>query len=215
MISEIIPNTPASPSVLADESGNLGGRNLKMPAQLTSFPLTLQETSKVREAADDWSGLEVLVQQHSRFLFKVAYGVLRNSHDAEDVVQEVFLRLHGSGLRDVRDLRAWLARIAFRLAIDRTRRVQPEGLGEIDPPSGDAGVEHQAIRRQQVEQVQKLIAGLPQELRYPLILSALQELNSPQIAEVLGISEAAVRGRIFRARQLLKEKLQSVTAGKS
>jgi RNA polymerase sigma-70 factor, ECF subfamily len=56
-----------------------------------------------------------------------------------------------------------------------------------------------------------LIAVLPEELRHPLLLSAIEELNSRQIAEVLGVSESAVRGRIFRARQILKEKLAALT----
>jgi RNA polymerase sigma-70 factor (ECF subfamily) len=161
----------------------------------------------VQEGADDWARLESVVCQHSRFIFKVAYGVLRNSHDAEDVVQEVFLRVHRSGTKDVLDMQAWLARIAFRIAIDHTRKPQRAPLDDIEMPSGEVSAELVAIHRQRVNQVQRLIAALPEELRYPLVLSALEELNSRQIAEMLGTSEASVRGRIFRARQILKEKL--------
>ena len=56
----------------------------------------------------------------------------------------------------------------------------------------------------------RLIASLPDELRYPLVLSAIEELNSRQIAEVIGIPESSVRGRLMRARQLLKEKLAAM-----
>jgi RNA polymerase sigma-70 factor (ECF subfamily) len=66
-----------------------------------------------------------------------------------------------------------------------------------------------------IEYAQKLIAALPEELRYPLVLSAMEELNSRQIADVLRISESTVRGRIFRARQMLKERLASMTEKKS
>lgn len=161
------------------------------------------------QGTDDRTALESIVRRHSRFIFKVAYGVLRNSHDAEDVVQEVFLRVHRSGTKDVIDMPAWLARIAFRLAIDRTRKPQGATLDDIDMASADASAEHLAIDRQRVNQVQRLIAALPDELRYPLVLSAFEELNSRQIAEMLGISENSVRGRIFRARQILKEKLSA------
>lgn len=161
------------------------------------------------QGTDDRTTLESIVRRHSRFIFKVAYGVLRNSHDAEDVVQEVFLRVHRSGTKDVIDMPAWLARIAFRLAIDRTRKPQGATLDDIDMASADASAEHLAIDRQRVNQVQRLIAALPDELRYPLVLSAFEELNSRQIAEMLGISENSVRGRIFRARQILKEKLSA------
>src|SRR2546423_3856027 len=80
-------------------------------------------------AADD--AVETLVREHARFVFQVAYAVLRHSHDAEDVVQETFLRVvrHQSELSDVREPRAWLARIAWRLAVDR-RRNQPEMIGD-------------------------------------------------------------------------------------
>ncbi len=172
--------------------------------------LTWQETSEVREDADDWARLESAIREHSRLVFKVAYGVLRNSHDAEDVVQEVFLRVQRSGTQDVLDLRAWLARVAFRLAIDRVRKPQALEIDGLEMPSAAPDAEQLAIHRQRVEQVQRLIVALPDELRHPLVLSALEELSSQQIAEVLGISEAAVRGRIFRARQVLKEKLAAL-----
>jgi RNA polymerase sigma-70 factor (ECF subfamily) len=71
------------------------------------------------------------------------------------------------------------------------------------------------MHRQRVTHVQKLIAALPEELRHPLVLSALEELTSRQIGEVLGIPESSVRGRILRARHLLKEKLAVLTEEKS
>ena len=166
------------------------------------------------EATDEFATLETVVREHARFVFRVAYGVLRNSHDAEDVVQEVYLRVHRSGIKDVEDIRAWLARVTFRLAIDRIRRPQALELPEIEMASAEPDAEHLAIHRQRVEQVHKLIAALPEELRYPLVLSAIEDLNSRQIAEVLGIPESSVRGRVFRARQMLKEKLSAVTEKK-
>jgi RNA polymerase sigma-70 factor, ECF subfamily len=181
-----------------------------MPAQPFSSTWTWQETSKVLRSTDGFADLESIVRQHSRFVFKLAYGVLHNAHDAEDVVQEVFLRLHRHGTKGVADMRAWLATLTFRIAIDRTRRAEAVELGDLEPPSVGPDAEAVAIHRQRVAHVQRLIAALPDELRYPLVLSAMDELNSRQIAEVLGISEAAVRGRIFRARQLLKDKVSSL-----
>jgi RNA polymerase sigma-70 factor (ECF subfamily) len=153
--------------------------------------------------------LESCVRQHARLVFKVAYGVLRNSHDAEDVVQETFLRAHRSGIESVQDLPSWLATVAFRLAIDRKRKPQALGIdpGELEIASGDPDAERMAIRSQQVERLQRLIASLPEDLRYPLVLSALEELTSRQIGDMLGISESSVRGRIMRARQILRERL--------
>jgi RNA polymerase sigma-70 factor (ECF subfamily) len=181
-----------------------------MPAQPASSAILWQETGQVLEGTDERATLESIVRERSRFVFKVAYGVLRSPHDAEDVVQEVFLRVHRWGTKGVLDMQAWLARIAFRLAIDRLRKPRAEELNDWEPPDTAANAERIAIHRQRVNQVQRLIAALPDELRHALVLSAMEELNSRQIAEVLGISEAAVRGRIFRARQVLKEKLAAL-----
>jgi RNA polymerase sigma-70 factor, ECF subfamily len=173
------------------------------PASFVTFP---QETS-VLDGTDEFTALELMVRRHARFVFKVASGVLRNSHDAEDVVQETFLRALRDGMQSVRDTQAWLATVAFRLAIDRKRKPEPLDVGDFEIPTGGPDAEHTAIHRQQVDRVHRLIAALPEDLRYPLVLSALAELNSRQIGEVLGIPESSVRGRILRARQVLKEKL--------
>ncbi len=185
-----------------------------MAAQPTSSAFRWEETGRVLERTDEFATVESVVREHARFVFKVAYGILRNSHDAEDVVQEVFLRVHRSGMNDVLDKQAWLARVAFRLAIDRLRKPQALELTELEMASTDPDAEHLAMHRQRVQQVQKLIAALPEELRYPLVLSAVEELSSRQIAEMLSIPESSVRGRIFRARQILKEKLSAVTEKK-
>src|SRR5208283_5745831 len=121
------------------------------------------------ERADEFAAVESVVREHGRFVFKVAYGILRNSHDAEDVVQEVFLRVHRSGMNDVLDKQAWLARVAFRLAIEHLRKPQGLELPEVELASADPDAEHLAMHRQRVLQVQKLIAALPEELRYPLV----------------------------------------------
>jgi RNA polymerase sigma-70 factor, ECF subfamily len=183
-----------------------------MAANPTSFAILPQEAERVLDGTGECAALELTVRQHAHFVFKVAYGVLRNSHDAEDVVQEVFLRVHRSGMRGVRDLPAWLATIAFRLAIDRQRKPVARDIAEFELATSAPDAEHVAIHRQQIDRVHRLIAALPEDLRYPLVLSALEELNSRQIGEVLRIPESSVRGRILRARQILKEKLAATEA---
>jgi len=170
-----------------------------------------QETSLEREVQSETAEVETVVRLHARFVFKVAYGVLRNSHDAEDVAQEVFLRVHRDGTRGVRNLQAWLATIAFRLAVDRRRRPEALDITELEVSSNGVSAEQSAMERQSVERVQRLISSLPDDLRYPLVLSAIEELNSRQISEVIGIPESSVRGRLMRARQLLKEKLAAMS----
>src|SRR5271165_160591 len=177
-----------------------------MAANPTSFAILAQETS-VLDSTDEFTALELTVRQHARLVFKVAYGVLRNSHDAEDVVQETFLRAHRSGIESVQDIQSWLATVAFRLALDRRRKPEALNIADFEVPSREPDAERTAIRRQQVDRLQRLIASLSDDLRYPLVLSALEELNSRQIGEILGITESSVRGRIMRARQILRDKL--------
>ena len=157
--------------------------------------------------------VERLVRDYARFVFQVAYAVVRNAHDAEDVVQETFLRVvkHQSELADLREPKAWLARIAWRIAVDR-RRGQPQEASDPDAvfaqlPSGGLNAEQRLARDEMQTLLAALIAALPKELREPLQLSTVQEMDSSEIGAILGIPEATVRTRLFRARQVLKEKL--------
>ncbi len=190
-------------------------REATIAANPASLAISREDPGTVTEAADQFADLESCIQQHARLLFKVAYGVLRNSYDAEDVVQETFLRAHRSRFSEVRDAQAWLATIAFRLAIDRKRKPVELDVADFELPTHEASAEHLVMHRQQVQRLRTLIASLPEDLRFPLVLSAIEELNSRQIGNVLGIPESSVRGRIMRARQVLKEKLTVLTEPKS
>ena len=162
-----------------------------------------------KEAAEH--ELETLVREHSRLVFKVALAAVHNSHDAEDIVQEVFLRVVRSKERlgEVADIRAWLARITWNVARDRRRRErETEVLEDVaEPRSAAASPEHSAERQEMAEVVARMVAALPRELRDPLVLSTMEEMAGVEVAKVLGIPEAAVRSRVFRARQILKERL--------
>lgn len=155
--------------------------------------------------------LEAVVREHSRLVFKVAYAAVHHQQDAEDIVQEVFLRvLRNQGqLAEVVDLRAWLARITWNVAHDRRRsRREAEVLDEVaEPRSQTPSPERAAERQEMAGVVARMIAALPRELRDPLVLSTMEEMAGVEVAAVLGIPEAAVRSRVFRARQILKERL--------
>ena len=148
-----------------------------------------------------------LVERQSRFVFKVAWAILRNPQDAEDIVQETFLKLYRNhAWEGIGDERAFLARVAWRLAVDRmrTRRRAP---AEPEPTASSATPEQAAIAGNRKAIVHRLVDGLPEELRQPLALAAIDEMTSPEIASILGIPEGTVRTRIMRARQILKHKL--------
>ena len=155
-----------------------------------------------------------LVERESRFVFRVAYALVRNAHDAEDTVQETFLRLYRAGAWDAIDNeRAFLARVAWRIAVDKLRKVRHEPL---DPETALGGVspEDAAVAADWNAAVHRLVDALPAELRQPLALSTVDELSSREIAEVMGIKEGTVRTRIMRARQILKQKLAGLMEGR-
>jgi RNA polymerase sigma-70 factor (ECF subfamily) len=180
--------------------------------------LATDERSRVQSRDESRANtIEQLVRLHSRLVYRIAYAVLRSHHDSEDATQETFLRVlrYRSKLDAVEDAKTWLARIAWRVAVDRgrkrgkTREIALED--QTQPVTEVASSEAQAdeiIQGERTESVlEKLIAALPTKLREPLILSTIEEMSPREVAAMLGISEAAVRSRVFRARQILKEKL--------
>ena len=168
--------------------------------------------------------VEKMVREHSRLVYRIAYAVLRRHHDAEDATQETFLRVlrYSAKLASVEDLKTWLARIAWRVAVDRSKRNGRQRETPLDDPekpvAESASPEtpaDQALHSAQVgAALEKLIAALPAKLREPLILSAIEEISPRDVAATLGINEAAVRSRVFRARQILKEKLAQRASSK-
>jgi len=164
--------------------------------------------------------LDALVREHARLVFRVAFSVLRNHHDAEDAAQETFLRVlrQGQSMDVIADPKAWLARIAWRVSLDRIRRTPRDGeedwsilLDQLRAP--EASAEQLASDAQMLRLTERMVANLPSDLRAVLTLSTVEELNSREIAEILGIPEGTVRTRLQRARQTLKEKLTELMKG--
>jgi RNA polymerase sigma-70 factor (ECF subfamily) len=163
-----------------------------------------------RAAAD--GEFAALVERHSRMMFRVAHSLLRNAHDAEDAVQEAFLRLYrGDGWRRMENERAFLARTAWRVALDRlggTRRM--EDATEIEIAATGANPEEWAARGDERVLLRQMIDALPEELRRPLVLSAIDGMTSGEVAEVMGIPEGTVRTRVMRARAQLKRRFEAM-----
>ncbi len=155
--------------------------------------------------------LAALVSQYASALYRVAYSVLRNAADAEDAVQEAFLRVlrHRESLGEVRDQRVWLIRIVWNVVLDRKRRMKtrPETddvteLARVLPAEG-LTAEERVAAAQHHARVLACVEQLPTKERQVLMLSAFDELSSVEIASVLGITESSVRSRLFRARNLM------------
>ena len=170
--------------------------------------LPAADSAAVNEAA--------MVEAYATVLFRVAHSVLRSRTEAEDVVQDVFLRVveRRRSLSQVRDMRLWLIRIAWNLALDRKRRKRPDQLDEVFAESlaGATMPADTAIQEaQHFRSVLREIERLPKAERHVLLLSAIDELGTTEIAGVLGRSESAVRALLSRARARLRERLEGET----
>ncbi len=180
-------------------------------------PLGHFESAAVESGADEAAGAAIaaLVDAYAGTLYRVAYSVLRNRADAEDAVQETYLRVlrHRATLDEIRDARVWLVRIVWNVVLDRKRRskTRPEtddiaDLARMLPATG-LTAEERVASAQHHENVLRAVALLPEKEQKVLILSAFEELSSVEIAQVLGTTESTIRSRLFRARKLLSSLL--------
>ncbi len=172
-------------------------------------------------ARTDESILELAVRQHARLVYRIAFSVLRNHQDAEDATQETFIRVMRAQrkLTTVDHPRRWLAKIAWRVAVERRRKPAEVSLEDVSEVSRqdrwNAGADEQLLGTQMNRLLQSVIARLPRKLREPLVLSTLEEMSTFDIAATLGVSEAAIRSRVFRARQILRAKLTALLEGRN
>lgn len=165
--------------------------------------------SDVRGSEQDVVEFERRLRECERLVYRVALGVLADRADAEEVAQEVFLRAYRklSSLRDMEKFRAWVARMSWRLAINcqramsRARRRDSLWWESTSPLQGN--VETLAAEREFHSRLRAEINRLPEKLRGVLLLSAVEDLQTREIAAVLEIPEGTVRSRLHLARKEL------------
>ena len=178
--------------------------------------VTLSEPVAMSETAHE---LESVIRTQARLVFRVAYSVLRNREDAEDAVQETYIRLMRQDLRKIEDPRLWLARVAWRVAVDRARKHPVQSLDDDEQhyEIADASplADQTVLEAELQAQVEKMIDALPTALRETVRLSTVEEMTSADVAQVLGIPEGTVRTRMSRARQMLRDKLAAYMERKS
>jgi RNA polymerase sigma-70 factor, ECF subfamily len=157
--------------------------------------------------------LTALVRNHSGLLYRVALSVLRNQAEAEDVVQDTFLRVlqRRHNLDAIVEIRPWLVRIAWNLALDRRRKIRPDQMDETfaaDLVSPGLPADQELAEAGRIRKVLSAIERLPKKERQALLLSAIEELDTAGIGNVMGRSESSVRSLLFRARTHLRERLK-------
>jgi RNA polymerase sigma-70 factor (ECF subfamily) len=180
---------------------------------LEEFSLRWFRNDSATGELDDVADVAPLVEAWSPLLFRIAHSVVRSRAEAEDVVQDTFVRVleHRTRLPDVRDQRVWLVRIAWNLALDRRRRRRPDQMDDslADTLSSlEISTDRILAGAQQMQTVLAALDRLPGPEREALVLSAFDELTTAEMAVVLHRSEGAVRALVSRARARLLKRLQ-------
>ena len=175
-----------------------------------------------RAANGDEQAFEAIMRRHNRLLFRTARSILKNDAEAEDALQEAYLRAWRAlaGFRADAKLSTWLVRIVINESLGRLRRRgaqvipldaaldvaghEPEALMEDDP---DQRPDRVAMRAEVRRLMEARIDTLPDAFRTVFMLRAVEELSVEEVAVALEIPEATVRTRFFRARGLLREGL--------
>ncbi len=178
----------------------------------------------LRVKTGDDSAFEYLVQKYRRPMVSFMYRMTRNAAVAEDLAQEVFLRVYRS--RDNYEPSAkfttWLYRIASNLAVNHARDTRHEraentvsidepdentGL-TVDVPDGSLSAEETILRRERMAAIRQRVQGLPERQRTAVIMHKYQQMDYRHIAEVLKLSESATKSLLFRAYETLRVQLK-------
>lgn len=164
--------------------------------------------------AGDMRALEGLMRRYNRTLFRTARAILRDDAEAEEAVQDAYLKAFAAldRFRAESKLSTWLVRIAANEALMRRRRrsrgAEVIPLHGVEEPMDQAeGPEQAAGRGELRRELEARIDRLPDDYRAVFVLRALEELSVEDTAAALDIPEATVRTRLFRARGLLRESL--------
>jgi RNA polymerase sigma-70 factor (ECF subfamily) len=160
-------------------------------------------------AAPSPTEFERRLRETGRLVYQIAYAVLGNDADAEDVSQDVFLRAYRKfgGLRDAEKFRAWVARMSRRLALNHqraARRAQRRNSSWFNNAALTvASAETEVAARDFHSRLRAEIRCLPETLRSVLLLSAVDGLHTREVAGILGVPQGTVRSRLHSARKQL------------
>jgi RNA polymerase sigma-70 factor (ECF subfamily) len=160
------------------------------------------------------AGFGARVTENQRRVFQIAYSVLGNRADAEEVAQEAFLRAYGNfqSLRDPEKFRGWINRMVFRLALNRQRGSRRRLARDTawhatcSPPTTDGLRE--AEDNLLLKELRQAIDKLPEKFRRVIQLCVVDEMDAGQVGEVLGLPAGTVRSRLHAAKKLLLDEVK-------
>jgi RNA polymerase sigma-70 factor (ECF subfamily) len=178
----------------------------------------------LRVKAGDQSAFDYLVQKYRRPMLSFMYRMVHNTAVAEDLAQEVFLRVYRSreNYEASAKFTTWLYRIASNLAVNHardTRHQRPENTVSLDEPDQETGLtmdvpdnsltaEEAIVRRERLAAIRQRVQALPERQRIAVIMHKYQQMDYHQIAEVLKLSESAIKSLLFRAYETLRVQLK-------
>ena len=210
-------------STVSSVALNHGLLAMGVPSTAVTENLTDAEMMLRVKAGDD-SAFDYLVQKYRRPIISFMYRMAHNSAAAEDLAQEVFLRVYRSraSYEASAKFTTWLYRIATNLGVNYardTRHERPENTVNLDEPDSETGtapdladktpnVEAEILRRERLAAIRKKVEALPERQRMAVLMHKYQQMDYRQIAEVLKLSESATKSLLFRAYESLRTELK-------
>lgn len=184
----------------------------------------------LRVKTGDEPAFAYLVQKYRRPMVGFMYRLCHNPSTAEELAQEVFLRVYRSrtSYQPSAKFTTWLYRIATNLAVNHardTRHERPENTVRLDEPDQETGntpdladdslsAEDQILKQERLAAIRSKVNALPERQRVAVILHKYQQMDYRQIAGVLKLSESATKSLLFRAYETLREQLKEFVSGK-
>jgi len=178
----------------------------------------------LRVKAGDDSAFDYLVRKYRRPIISFMYRMAHNAAAAEDLAQEVFLRVYRSraNYEPSAKFSTWLYRIATNLGVNHardTRHERPENITNLDQPDEESGqtpdladkaptVEEQILHRERLAAIRQKVEALPERQRIAVLMHKYQQMDYKQISEVLKLSESATKSLLFRAYETLRTELK-------
>lgn len=229
------------------DCGTLGGGAGTLPGRLLNFTATSAPDSRANPAVrsaeavsdveammrvktGDESAFSYLVQKYRRPMVGFMCRLCHNPSTAEELAQEVFLRVYRSRAtyEPSAKFTTWLYRIATNLAVNHardTRHERPEYTVRLDEPDRETGktpdlaadsltAEEQVLKRERLAAIRAKVNALPERQRLAVIMHKFQQMDYREIAAVLKLSESATKSLLFRAYETLREQLQEFVSGK-
>jgi RNA polymerase sigma-70 factor (ECF subfamily) len=211
-------------ATLALDNTALGAGRARRPAAESGLDPASDAAIMLRVAAGDEEGFIYLAQKFHRPMINFLYRMVRNQAIAEELAQEVFLRVYRSrqSYRAEAKFTTWLYRIATNLAVNYARDNRHERAAQsvyLDEPDEESGtkpdvaddepsVEQRLLREERMKAIQAHVMALPERQRMAVLMHKYQELDYREIGEVLKLSESATKSLLFRAYQTLRDKLK-------